>query len=268
MDVVGRGCFMGNAIMMRTWFLGFCCVMGLGVTFAVAEDKKNSDPYPQVELKTSQGDIIIELDNVRAPKSSENFLRYVNEGFYDGVVFHRVIKDYVIQAGRFDAEMNEKTGMHDPIPCEWQNGLKNERGTIGVARAATANSGRAIFYINVANSPMLDEPWPGQDNVGFAVFGRVVQGLEVVDAIARTQTVLEHEKFPGERWVVPEEPIVITKASVVPVSSGRAPEAVPAEGMKKIETVTKEEAGTATREEAAKGEAKPEGTAPPQPKKE
>lgn len=179
---------------------------------ALGEDKK-TEHYPQVELKTTLGDITIELDDVRAPKSSENFLRYVREKFYDGLVFHRVIPSYVVQGGRFDALMKERTdGLHDPIPCEWRNGLKNERGTIGVARGSKAESGKALFYFNVQDNAVLDEPWPGSDNAGYAVFGRIVQGLDVLDAIAKAQTVLTHEAFPDERWVVPAEPIIILKA--------------------------------------------------------
>ncbi len=237
--------------MRRSWLLCFCISIGLGADVAVSDEEKKLDPFPQVELKTALGDIIIELDNVRAPKSSANFLRYVNDGYYDGVVFHRVIKSYVIQAGRYDADYEEKSGLHDPIPCEWDNGLKNDRGMVGVARGAAADSGQAQFYINVVDSHILDQPWPASGNVGYAVFGRVVQGMDVVDAISQSKTVLEHDVIKNERWTVPEEPIVITKASVVPVSSSKRPEAVPVEGMKKIEVVTPDAGKTAKQEEAA-----------------
>lgn len=250
--------------MMRSLLFCLCLSIGLGADFAVGDDVKKLDPFTQVELKTSQGDIIIELDHVRAPKSSANFLRYVNDGFYDGVAFHRVIKSYVIQAGRYDADYNDKAGLHDPIPCEWENGLTNDRGTVGVARGAAADSGQAQFYINVVDSHILDKPWPASGNVGYAVFGRVVQGMDVVDAISQTSTVLEHDKLPNERWTVPEEPIIITKASVVPVSSNKRPEVVPVEGMKKVKVVVPDDAPKAKHDEAAKDG----GTAAPVPKNE
>lgn len=224
-----------------------------------AEDVKNVDPYPQVELKTSLGDMTIELDNVRAPKSSENFLRYVNEKYYDGMVFHRIQKDFIVQAGRFDELMNEKKGLYDPIPCEWENGLSNERGTIAVARGDKAASGQTQFFINVKDNPLLDKAWPGKDNAGYAVFGRVVQGLDVLDAIAKAKTVLEHEKFPDERWVVPDPPIVITKASVVPVSSARKPEPASTGGTTVMEAVPQPDPVAKPRNEGAPA---------PQPRKE
>jgi len=227
---------------------------------AVAGDEKATDPYPQVELKTTLGDMIIELDNVRAPKSTENFLRYVNEKFYDGMVFHRVIKGFMIQGGKFDQNMNEKPGLHDPIACEWKNGLSNQRGTIAVARGDKADSGQAQFFLNLKDNRILDSAWPGKDNAGYAVFGRIVQGLDILDAIAQAPTVLEHEKFAGERWVVPDPPVIIIKASVVPVSSARKPEPTSQGETEVIEVVPMPEPRTRPAGEGA--------VSPPNPKKD
>lgn len=253
--------------MTRTWSVLVWLFVAPGVIGVVrAEDEKAKlEHYPLVELETSLGSIIIELDDVRAPKSSANFLRYVHEGFYNGVIFHRVIRDYVIQAGKFDESMNPKTGLHDPIPCEWKNGLSNLRGTVAVARGAAVDSGQAQFFINLTDTPLLDQAWPAQGNAGYAVFGRVVQGMDVVDAISRVRTVLEHPAYSGERWVVPEEPVVIKKASVVPVSSARV-EPAPIPGMRKIEIVTEEEFSAA--KQATPPAAKTDETTPSDPKKE
>ncbi len=157
---------------------------------------------PKVALTTTKGTIVVELDAEKAPISAENFLRYVGEGFYDGTVFHRVIKDFMIQGGGMDETMAQKKG-HEPIKNEAANGLKNEKYTIAMARTGEVDSATSQFFINTADNAFLNH---GVRDYGYAVFGKVVDGRKVVDAIGAVQT--------GFRDV-PSEAIVITKAEVV-----------------------------------------------------
>lgn len=170
---------------------------------------------PRVQFETSLGTIVIELDAVRAPLTAENFLRYVRDGHYDGTVFHRVIAGFVIQGGGFDEKMAPLTG-RAPIPNESGNGLSNRRGTLGLAREDSPHSGSSQFYINLADNAGLD-PLPSR--WGYAVFGRVVAGMEVVDRIAYLPT----RTIEGFAADVPVEPPVIRRAFVV----GDAPPAPP-----------------------------------------
>lgn len=162
---------------------------------------------PRVQFDTSLGTIVIELEAVRAPLTAENFLRYVRDGRYDGTVFHRVIPNFVIQGGGFDAGLKPIEG-RAPIPNESGNGLSNRRGTLGLAREDSPHSGSSQFYINVADNAGLD-PLPSR--WGYAVFGRVVEGMEVVDRIAYLQTHAV-EKFAAD---VPVQLPVIRRAFVV-----------------------------------------------------
>jgi peptidyl-prolyl cis-trans isomerase A (cyclophilin A) len=139
----------------------------------------------QVLMKTNKGDIVLELDADKAPKTVSNFLRYVDEGFYDGTIFHRVIRGFMIQGGGFSADMTKKT-THEPVINEARNGLKNVRGSIAMARTSDPHSATAQFFINHVNNRNLD--YPSFDGWGYAVFGQVVSGMEVVDAIAITPT--------------------------------------------------------------------------------
>ena len=159
---------------------------------------------PKVELVTSAGNIVVQLDAQRAPKTVANFLRYVNEGFYAGTVFHRVIPGFMIQGGGFTASMQQKP-THAPIALESQNGLRNLRGTLAMARTMDPNSATSQFFINLVDNPSLDFPQP--DGHGYAVFGQVVSGMDVVDRIARVAT---HTVGPYAN--VPVTPVVITKA--------------------------------------------------------
>ena len=154
---------------------------------AVAGAQTSSSLAPRVQVETSEGTFVLELDTARAPLSAENFLRYVRDGFYDGTVFHRVIPNFVVQGGGFDASLAERKG-HAPIPNESGNGLSNARGTVGLAREESPHSGTSQFYINLMDNAALD-PLPSR--WGYAVFGRVVEGMDVVDRIAHlpTQTV-------------------------------------------------------------------------------
>ena len=162
---------------------------------------------PQVSLKTSEGVVVIELAADKAPASTENFLRYVRDKHYDGTVFHRVIPNFMIQGGGFTPDMQQKP-TRAPIANEAKNGLKNARGTVAMARTNDPNSATAQFFINHKDNAFLD--YPGQDGWGYAVFGRVVSGMDVVDRIAATPT-----GRSGYFQDVPQKPILIEAASVV-----------------------------------------------------
>ncbi len=161
---------------------------------------------PRVKLATSLGDIVIELDAAKAPKTVENFLQYVNDKHYDGTVFHRVIDGFMIQGGGFTPDMVQKA-TRTPIPLEARNGLKNDRGTIAMARTSNPNSATAQFFINVVDNANLNAPAP--DGHGYAVFGKVVAGMDVVDKI-RTVPTTNRGMFQN----VPAAPITINKATL------------------------------------------------------
>ena len=162
---------------------------------------------PQVEMKTSQGIIIIELYRDKAPQSVENFLRYVKEDFYKGTLFHRVIDGFMIQGGGFSSGMKEKP-THEPIQNEAKNGVKNEMGTIAMARTGDPHSATAQFFINLKNNTSLDYPNP--DGWGYAVFGKVIKGLDVVQKIGKTTT-----GSSGFYQDVPTTPIVIESVKIL-----------------------------------------------------
>ncbi len=160
-----------------------------------------------VEMITNAGTMRIELDDVKAPLSVANFLAYAAKGHYDNTVFHRVIGNFMIQGGGYTADMSEKS-TRAPIPLESQNGLKNERGAVSMARRGDPNSATAQFFINVENNPNLDYPKP--DGNGYAVFGKVVEGMEVVDKIRTVPTAAS-----GTHQNVPTTPVVIKSARVL-----------------------------------------------------
>ena len=159
-----------------------------------------------ITLKTNMGDIVIELDHEKAPKSCENFEQYVREGHYDGTIFHRVISNFMIQGGGFLPDMMQKA-TRDPIENEAGNGLGNVTGSIAMARTSAPHSATAQFFINVKDNGFLDHP--GQDGWGYCVFGKVASGMDVVEKIktADTTTRAGHSD-------VPVEPIVIEKAEI------------------------------------------------------
>ncbi len=165
---------------------------------------------PKVSLKTNQGTIVIELNAEKAPISVENFLTYVREGYYEGVIFHRVIKDFMIQGGGFDADLNKKD-THAPIKNEADNGLSNQRGTIAMARTNDPHSGSAQFFINTVNNQFLDHTSPTGRGWGYAVFGKVVEGMDVVDKI-RIMPTSAKGQFPSD---VPQTPVIIEKALIL-----------------------------------------------------
>ncbi|HLY97146.1 MAG: peptidylprolyl isomerase [Sideroxydans sp.] len=160
-----------------------------------------------VKLHTNKGIITLQLDAEKAPLTVKNFLDYVNSGFYSNTIFHRVIPNFMIQGGGFEPGMNQKP-TKAPVKNEAANGLKNDVYTIAMARTSDPQSATAQFFINVKNNSFLD--YPGQDGWGYCVFGKVVEGKEVVDAIAKVAT-----GSSGFYQDVPKEDVVITKAEVV-----------------------------------------------------
>lgn len=177
--------------------LALCLAMSLGVGGA-AQEKKN----PVVVLDTSLGKITIELFADKAPITVKNFLQYVDDKFYDGTIFHRVIADFMIQGGGLTPGLLEKR-TRAPIKNESDNGLSNERGTIAMARTSEPDSATAQFFINVVNNARLDKK-NAMDKVGYAVFGRVIDGMNVVDQIRQVQTEERggHEDVPVKDIVI------------------------------------------------------------------
>jgi peptidyl-prolyl cis-trans isomerase A (cyclophilin A) len=162
---------------------------------------------PRVKFATTLGDFVVELDPDKAPKTVENFLQYVNDKYYDGTIFHRVIDNFMVQGGGFTPDMQQKP-TRAPVPLEARGGLKNQVGTIAMARTADPNSATSQFFINVRDNVALDAPNP--DGHGYAVFGKVVSGMDVVTKIKAVQT---GSKGPYQN--VPLTPVVITSATSV-----------------------------------------------------
>jgi peptidyl-prolyl cis-trans isomerase A (cyclophilin A) len=160
-----------------------------------------------VRLATSQGDIVIQLDAEKAPKSAANFVQYVKDGHYDGTIFHRVIAGFMIQGGGFDADMKQKP-TRPPIALESRNGLSNLRGTLAMARTMVPDSATSQFFINVVDNARLDAANAADGN-GYAVFGKVIAGLDVVDKI---RAVAVADKAGHQN--VPVHPVIIRKATV------------------------------------------------------
>ena len=181
----------------------------LGAALAVAGQVSAADPDPAVKLETNFGDIIVRLDARKAPISTANFVQYVKSGFYDGTVFHRVIKNFMIQGGGFTADMKQKSA-RAPIRNEADNGLKNKKYTIAMARTGEPHSASSQFFINVKDNDFLDFKGQNPQGWGYAVFGKVIKGQEVVDKIAAVQTGKK-----GYYDDVPMETVTIKKAVVV-----------------------------------------------------
>ena len=159
-------------------------------------------------IETSMGTITLELDEGKAPATVANFAEYAKSGHYDGTVFHRVIDGFMIQGGGFTRDMNQKP-TRAPIRNEAMNGLKNSRGTIAMARTMVVDSATSQFFINLVDNDFLDFTSPTPQGFGYAVFGAVTDGMDVVDAIAKVKT-----GFNGPHQNVPEDPIVIKKVTV------------------------------------------------------
>ncbi|MBS0379737.1 MAG: peptidylprolyl isomerase [Proteobacteria bacterium] len=171
------------------------------------------EPAPRVRVSTNMGDFVIELRPDRAPLSTQNFLRYVREGFYTNTLFHRVVSNFVIQGGGHDATTLKLKSAHDPVFNESGNGLQNKRGMVGMARSEGPHSGNAQFYVNLVDNPDLD---PVPTRWGYAVFGRVVEGMDVVDRIGETPTG-SNNAFKQD---TPLKPVIIQKVEVI--SGGQA----------------------------------------------
>lgn len=162
-----------------------------------------------VQMQTNHGTIVLELDAEKAPKTVENFVQYAKDGFYDGTVFHRVIPGFMIQGGGFEPGMKQKD-TRAPIANEADNGLKNELGTIAMARTSDPNSATAQFFINVKTNDFLNHTAPTPQGWGYAVFGRVVEGMDVVQEIEKVKT-----GSAGFHQDVPAEDVVIEKVTIL-----------------------------------------------------
>lgn len=210
----------------RLWIksLGLFGSLFAGATLSAAALAADA-AMPQVSLKTTEGEIVLELNQEKAPKSVDNFLKYVKSGHYNGTIFHRVIDGFMIQAGGYTADLKGKP-TRPPIPIESTNGLKNDTYSVAMARMGNPNSATAQFFINVVDNIGLD--YPGQDGWGYAVFGRVIKGYEVVNKI---KGVLVDDK--GIFQNIPVKPIVITKATILkkPIEPVPPPNATPPGGM-------------------------------------
>ncbi|MDX7999845.1 peptidylprolyl isomerase A [Xenorhabdus sp. Reich] len=180
-------------------FMTACAISAIAVPALAAET--------HVKLMTSAGEIELALDGDKAPMSTKNFVQYVNDGFYNNTIFHRVIPGFMIQGGGFTKDMKQKA-TRDPIKNEADNGLRNLRGTIAMARTADKDSATSQFFINVTDNAFLDH---GQRDFGYAVFGKVVKGMDVVDKISQVKT-----ENVGPYQNVPAKPIVILSAKVGP----------------------------------------------------
>ena len=169
---------------------------------------------PRVRITTSLGEFLLELDPNDAPLTVENFLQYVDEGFYDGTIFHRVIQGFVVQGGGYLPGLEAKP-THDPIASEANNSLLNLRGTVGMARTDDANSATSQFYVNVVDNPTLDA---SATSPGYTVFGRVIEGMDIIDEISTVPT-----QTSGDFSDVPVEDVVILSAKSEPRASVLAP---------------------------------------------
>jgi len=194
--------------MTRRLFLTLKAVT-LGALLSFSFNAAAQTENPQVLLETSKGNITLELNANNAPKSVANFLGYVNSGYYDGLIFHRVINGFMIQGGGLDESMKKKPSKA-PIINEADNGLSNDRGTIAMARTGDPHSATSQFFINHKDNNFLNHTGKNSRGWGYAVFGKVTQGMDVVDAIAKVSTT----RVNG-RGDVPAKPIIIIKASQI-----------------------------------------------------
>lgn len=182
--------------------------LSLGLVSLSATLLANAEP--RVQMQTSEGTIVLELFPEQAPETVENFLGYVNDGFYDGTIFHRVIDGFMIQGGGFTGDFQRKS-TRDPVANEADNGLKNRRGTVAMARTSDPHSATAQFFINVVDNAFLDHTAPTPQGWGYTVFGEVVEGMEVVDKIRQMPTG-PGGPFPRD---VPRNPVIIEQISVL-----------------------------------------------------
>ncbi len=226
---------------MKALVLTVGCVLAAALAMApaaaLARQGGAGEPYSYVKMATSLGDIYLELNRAKAPITVDNFLRYVDKGFFDGTIFHRVMPNFVIQGGGFTKDMVQKPT--DPgIKNEWRNGLQNKRGTISMARlSGQADSATSQFFISVVDNAALDS---ARDGAAYAVFGHVIKGMDVVDKIKAVKTISR-----AGHQDVPEEPVVIQSAK----------RADPSELSSEIKSLRDSEADAATRAQAARDSA-------------
>ena len=194
---------------IRVFFRVVMLTLCLGGMLALAGQAQAADPDPAVKLETSLGDIVVRLDARKAPISTANFVQYVKSGFYDGTVFHRVIKNFMIQGGGFTPDLKQKSARAS-IRNEADNGLKNKKYTIAMARTSEPHSASSQFFINTKDNDFLDFKSQTPQGWGYAVFGKVIKGQEVVDNIAALQTGKK-----GYYDDVPRESVIIKKAVIV-----------------------------------------------------
>lgn len=167
---------------------------------------------PKVEFKTTMGNFVVELDSVKAPKTTANFISYVNSGFYNGTIFHRVIDGFMIQGGGFTPDMTQKQ-TNAPVVSEAQNGLKNQAYTIAMARTSDPDSATAQFFINVKDNEGLN--YPNAMGNGYTVFGKVISGTQTIDAIRKIPTMIASTPKMGRMSDVPSKTVTIETASVL-----------------------------------------------------
>lgn len=187
----------------------FYLILFIFSTHSFATEKNMSNLHTKVKLTTTLGNITIQLEDEKAPISAKNFIEYVNKGFYNGTIFHRVIPGFMAQGGGFDTSFSQKTTAV-PIKNEADNGLKNKRGTLAMARTSDPNSATAQFFINYKDNSFLDYSSPTTSGWGYAVFGEVIEGLDVVDSFAKEPTTSK-----GGHQDVPKTDIVIEKAEII-----------------------------------------------------
>lgn len=183
---------------------------------SLAASAQAEDAHLQYVIHTSEGDIVVELDARKAPATVENFRKYVEDGFYDGTIFHRVIRGFMLQGGGF-TERFERKPTREPIKNEADNGLRNERGTLAMARTSDPHSATAQFFINTVDNPHLDHTSPTPAGWGYAVFGRVIEGMDVVERIEEIPTG-SGGPFPRD---VPRSTVTIE--SIEPVAADARP---------------------------------------------
>ena len=200
-----------RALICATLFLAVAACSGGEDKPQSTESTKAAAPAksPIVEIKTNKGTIAVELYSDKAPKSVENFLAYAESGFYNGTIFHRVINDFMIQGGGYTANLERKE-TRAPIPNEANNGLKNEVGTVAMARTSDPNSATSQFFINVRDNAFLDFQSETPQGWGYAVFGKVVEGMDIVNAIKQTPTSDRGGAFAN----LPQDQVVIESVSV------------------------------------------------------
>jgi len=184
-------------------------ILLLSTTLSFATEKTMSNTHTKVKLTTTLGDIVIQLENEKAPLSAANFIAYVNQGFYNGTIFHRVIPGFMAQGGGFDAAFKQKD-TNAQIKNEADNGLKNKRGTLAMARTNDPHSATAQFFINYKDNSFLDHTSPSASGWGYAVFCEVIEGMDVADNMAKQPT-----GNRGGHQDVPKTDIVIEKAEII-----------------------------------------------------